>query len=208
MEKQDIISALAELRKNEKRKFNQSVDLIVNLMKFDIKKENVNVVVTIPNAIKEKSVCAFLEKKSSLVDTVTRLEFDSYKDKKKLKNLAKNYDFFISTAKLMPAVATNFGRILGPFGKMPSPQLGIMMDDSENSIKNMLGKMNNIVKIKTKEPSIKLTIGKEEMDDEKIAQNILIVYNAILNALPRKMEQMKNVMIKFTMTKPVKIKVR
>jgi large subunit ribosomal protein L1 len=208
MNKEDIISALTELRKNEKKKFNQSVDLIINLQKFDVKKESINLVLILPNPLKKKSVCAFLEKKSTFIDTVSKEQFDAYKDKKKLKKLAKAYDFFISTAKLMPAVATNFGRILGPLGKMPSPQLGIIIDDSENSIKNILSKIDNMVKVKAKEPSIKLVIGKEEMEDEKIAQNILMVYNAVLNALPRKMEQMKSAMIKFTMTKPVKIKIK
>lgn len=208
MEHKDIISALTELRKNEKKKFTQSVDLIINLQKFDIKKDNVNLVLSLPNLVKKKRVCAFLEKKSTHVNTVTKAEFDVYKDKKALKKLAQNYDFFIATAKLMPAVATAFGRVLGPLGKMPSPQLGILMDDSEASIKSLLGKIDNMVKAKAKEPSIKLTIGREDMDDEKIAQNILLVYNAVLNALPRKMEQMKNVMIKLTMTKPVKVKIK
>lgn len=206
MHKEDILKALIELRKNEKRKFSQSVDLIVNLQRFDIKKDNVNLIVNVPHIFGKKKICAFLDKKSSVVDTVTKEQFEAYKDKKMLKKLANKYDFFISHAKLMPAVATTFGRVLGPLGKMPSPQLGVVMDDSENSIKTLLGKVDSVIKIKTKEPSIKVVIGKEEMDDDKIADNILVVYNSVLNALPKKMEQLKNVMIKFTMTHPVKIK--
>ena len=206
MEKQDVIKALEELKKNEKRKFSQSVDLIINLQKFDIKRENVNLTLNVPNSISEKKVCAFLEKKSSLVDTVTKEQFDSYKDKKKLKNLTKGYDFFIANIKLMPVIATTFERVLGPLGKMPSPQLGILNDESENSIKAMLKKIETVLKIKTKEPSIKISIGKESMDDEKIAANVLFVYNAVLNALPKKIEQIKNVMIKYTMTPAIKLK--
>lgn len=208
MEKENIIFALNELKKQEKRKFVQSVDLIVNLQKFDAKKESVNTTVNLPFPIKKKKICAFLEKKSNVIDTVTKEQFDSYKDKDKLKNLCRDYDFFIATAKLMPAVATNFGRVLGPLGKMPSPQLGILMDESEANIKSLLSKIDNIIKVRTKEPSIKLVVGKEDMDNEKIAQNILQIYNVVLNALPKKMEQMKSVMIKYSMGKPVKIKLK
>ena len=35
----------------------------------------------------------------------------------------------------MPVVATTFGRALGPTGKMPSPQLGIVANEDDNSIK-------------------------------------------------------------------------
>ena len=80
------------------------------------------------------------------------------------------------------------------------------MDDSENSIKNLLGKVDSVLKIKTKEPSIKVVIGKEDMNDNDLAENILTTYNMVFASLPKKMEQLKNIMIKFTMTHPVKVK--
>jgi ribosomal protein L1 len=61
------------------------------------------------------------------------------------------------------------------------------------------------VKIKTKEASIKLPIGKQSMKDGEIIENILSVYNAVLKAMPRDKENIKNIEIKFTMTKPQKI---
>lgn len=202
-----INEALIELRKEEKRKFNQSVDLIVNLQDFDIKKNSVNLFVSLPNKVKQVRVGAFLEKKSNLVSTITKPEFDKYKDKKEIKKLLRDYDFFVANAKLMPEVATNFGRVLGPAGKMPSPQLGIITDESEQSIKTVLNKMEKVVRVKSKEPSIKLTIGKESMKDEEIEANIRAVLSTIINALPKKKENIRNIMLKFTMTKPLKIEV-
>ncbi len=202
-----INEALIELRKEEKRKFNQSVDLIVNLQDFDIKKNSVNLFVSLPNKVKQVRVGAFLEKKSNLVGTITKPEFEKYKDKKEIKKLLRDYDFFVANARLMQDVATNFGRVLGPAGKMPSPQLGIITDESEQSIKNVLSKLEGVVRVKSKEPSIKLTIGKESMKDEEIEANIRAVLSPIINALPKKKENIRNIMLKFTMSKPLKIEV-
>src|SRR3989344_7645592 len=151
--KMNIKEALTELRKEEnKRKFEQSVDLIINLRGVDMKKDSVNVIVNVPHKIKDKKVCGFLTKKNELVKTITEPEFKKYSEKKVLKKLVKEYDYFIATAGLMPKVATNFGKVLGPVGKMPSPQLGIISSNETNEeIKNNLDKISNSIKIRMKE---------------------------------------------------------
>ena len=206
--KEDLQKALAELRKEKERKFNQSVDLIINLQKFDIKKSNVNFFTSVPHKIKDKKIGAFLETKNKNVETITKSEFKKYSDKKELKNLVNKFDFFIAQTSLMPSVATTFGRVLGPVGKMPSPQLGIVMDADDKTISELKNKINHSLRIRAKESSIKLSVGKKDMKDEEIIENILIVYNAVLKALPRDKENIKNVEVKFTMTKPQKIKIR
>ena len=158
-----------------------------------------------PHKIREAKLAAFFEKKSNFIDTITKTEFDAYKDKKRIKALIKGYDFFISVPKLMPLVASNFGRFLGPVGKMPSPQLGIIKEESEGDIKEVIKKFEKIVRVKSKEPSLKFSIAREDMKDEEIIDNIEFAFNHILNALPKKKENIKSVMVKFTMTKPVKI---
>lgn len=200
--------ALENLRKEKKRKFIQTVDLIVNLQKFDIKKNNVNVVATLPHKIKDKKIAGFLEVKNSNVDTITLDQFKNYKDKNKIKNLIKKYDFFIAQASLMPKVASSFGRALGPAGKMPSPQLGIITNADDKIINELKTRINNSIKIKVKEASIKIGVGKENMKDEDIIENITSIYNTILKNMPRDKENIKNIEVKFTMTKPEKIKIR
>ena len=205
---QDINKALEELRKEKQRKFNQTVDLIVNLQKFDVKKHQINLFLKVPHKIKDKKIAGFLESKNEHVDTIIPTEFNKYKDKKELKNLVKKYDFFISQASLMPKVATTFGKVLGPAGKMPSPQLGIILNADEKSIAELKEKINNTTKIKVKEPSIKISIGKQDMKNEDIIENITYVCKEIIKALPRDKENVKNIAIKFTMTKPIKIKIK
>jgi large subunit ribosomal protein L1 len=200
--------ALTELRKDKERKFNQTVDLIVNLQKFDVKKSNMNIFVSIPHRIKEKKVAGFLEVNNPHVDTITLDEFKKYNNKLMLKNMIKKYDFFIAQASLMPNVATTFGRVLGPSGKMPSPQLGIIMNADEKTIRELKTRIDNSIKIKVKEASIKIPIGKQNMKDEDIIENIMTVYNMIIKNMPRNKENIKNIEIKFTMTKPQKILIK
>jgi len=206
--KEQLKKSLEELRKNKERKFDQTVDLIVNLQKFDVKKNQVNIFINIPHKIKDKKIAGFLESKNANVETITQAEFKSYTDKKKLKNLVKKFDFFIAQGSLMPKVATTFGRALGPVGKMPSPQLGIILDADDKTINELKKKINNSVKIRTKEASIKLAVGKQSMKDEELIENIMTIYNAILKELPREKENVKNIELKFTMTKPRKVSVR
>ena len=203
--KEELKKSLNELRKEKKRNFNQTIDLIINLKKYDFKKNPLNLFVNLPHKIKDKKICAFLEAKNKNVETVTKEEFKRYSDKKELKELVKKFDFFIAQASLMPKVATFFGRFLGPIGKMPSPQLGILMDPNEKTISELKEKINSSVRIRTKEASIKLAIGKENMKDEEIIENIISVYDVVLKSLPRENDNIKNIEIKFTMTKPQKI---
>lgn len=206
--KTDLLNALSELRKDKERKFNQTVDLIVNLQKFDVKKNQVNIFINVPHKIKDKKIAGFLESKNANVETITQAEFKSYVDKKKLKNLVKKFDFFIAQGSLMPKVATTFGRALGPAGKMPSPQLGIILNADDKTIEELKKKINHSVKIRTKETSIKLAVGKQSMKDEELVENIITIYKAILKELPREKENVKNIELKFTMTKPRKINIK
>jgi len=199
---------LTELRKEEKRKFSQSVDLIINLQKYDLKKNQVNIFVPLPFKIFDKKICGFLETTSPQIDTITKSNYVNYKEAKDVKKLAEKYEFFIAQASVMPAVATTFGRVLGPVGKMPSPQLGILANPDEKSIKELVEKINKSVKIRNKEPSIKVKVGKESMKDEEIAENVMAVYNSVIKVLARGTDNIKNIELKFTMTKPVKLKLK
>ena len=204
----ELKQAIAELRKQEKRNFSQGIDLIINLKGIDVKRDNIATIVTIPHKVKDKKVCGFLTKKSELVKTVTQPDFQKYKEKKPLKQLVKEYDFFIAAAPLMPSVATTFGKILGPAGKMPSPQLGVLMKEDDVAIKQLLERISTAVKIRVKEPSIKVSLGKESMKDEQLTENFLALYNGIVAVLPTKKDNIRTIMIKTTMGKPLMVEMK
>ncbi|MEK6792532.1 MAG: hypothetical protein AABX95_01810, partial [Nanoarchaeota archaeon] len=77
----ELNKAISELRALKERKFDQTFDLIVNLKGMDFRKTNLSFVVSVPNKVKEKTVCAFLNEKSDIVPTITKPEFARYNDK-------------------------------------------------------------------------------------------------------------------------------
>ena len=209
MTNENFTEAVKKLRQEEKKNFVQSFDLIVNLTEIDLRKEPVTAFFSLPHAFKENKICGFLESKNDLVDrAITKTELTAI-NPKQMKTIAKEFDFFISAASLMPAVAATFGKTLGPLGKMPNPKIGgVVMKEDGSIIKGTVDKFRKSVSLKAKEPSFKVSVGKENMKDEEIVNNLNFAYNAILNALPRKKDNIRSVMVKLTMSKPVKIAIK
>lgn len=208
MSEEKFLKAIEKLKESkEKKNFDQTIDLIINLKNFDVRKDAFSVFIQVPNKIKEKRIAGFFEKDSGIIDTIKKDDFGRYKEKKDIKKLIKKYDFFIANAKLMPSIATSFGRVLGPAGKMPSPQLGVLPSEDEKMISNLKDKINSTVKVRVKEPSIKIGIGKESLSNDQILKNILVVYNKMIETLPKNKDNVRNVKIKFTMGKPVLVEI-
>ncbi len=200
--------SLVELRKkNKERNFDQTLDLIINLKDFDPRKDTVNTFVILPNVGKKKKICAFLENPSRAVDyVITKNEIDKI-SAKDIKGLIKEYNFFIANAKLMPKIASKFGKVLGLVGKMPDPKIGsVLTQEKDEIISSVVEKLSNIVKIRTKEASIKIGIGKETMSDSDLIKNAETVINTITKILPKKELNIKSVLLKFTMSLPIKVK--
>ena len=202
----DFLTELKELRQTEKRKFEQTVDLIVNLKNYDLRTKPINLFVELPHMFKENKICAFLEADNKDVDRVIgKLEIPKINDKKEIKNIGGDYDFFIASMKMMPAIATTFGKILGPLGKMPNPKFGgVIAKEEPSAIKEVVLRLKKMIGIRPKETSIKVAVGKENMKDEEINENIKAVYNALMTIMTK--ENIKSILIKLTMSKPVKVK--
>ena len=205
-----ITETLKKLKENSpKRNFKQSIDLIINLKDIDLKKtdQQINTSITLHyDNGKKVSVCAFvgpeLEKnaKETFDETISLNQFDKYKDKKEIKALANKHDFFVAQASVMAKVATAFGRVLGPRGKMPNPKTGGVLPPNAN-VSQVYEKFKKTVNAATKnEPTIKCMVGKEDSNEEHVVDNILTVYNTILSLVPNEKNNIKNVMLKLTMS--------
>ncbi len=203
---ENFAKAIEQLRKTEKkRKFPQTVDLIINLKEFDVRRESFNLFITLPNKVKDKKIAGLFEKESAIIDTIKKDSFPRYKEKKDMKKLVRSYDAFIANAKLMPSIATSFGRVLGPAGKMPSPQLGILPNEDDKTIETMIIRVNKTVKITVKEPSIKVGVARDTLPDKELLDNLISAYHKIEETLPKKRDNIRNIKIKLTMDKPIPV---
>lgn len=214
MEKQQVLKSIEELKKQaKKRNFAQTFEIIVNLKNLNLKKpeENLNKYIVLPYSKGKKvHISAFVDKdliaeaKKFCGSIILKDEFDKY-DKKAIKKIALETDFFIAQASVMPKVASSFGKIIGSMGKMPNPKAGCVLQPNAD-FKSVIEKLDKTVKIETKnELIVKAGIGTESMKDDEVAENILAFYNNVLSSLPNEKENVKNVLLKLTMSSTVKI---
>jgi len=210
--KDEVSRALGELRKSiTKKKFAQSIDLVVRLREVDLKKpENrINETIALPNPPeKGLKVCVIASgdlatrAKSAGADMlIGRQELDDIsKDKKAARKLAQEYDFFIAEAPLMPVVGRALGSFLGPRGKMPTPV------PPNAPIEQVVANHRKMVRVRMREqPVLQCRIGTETMADEKIAENIQAVVSRIEQKLERGFKNIGEILVKGTMSKPVKV---
>lgn len=213
MDKNQIQEALKKAKESSKRKFNQSIDLIIVLKDLDLKKpeNHVETFVQLHHSKGKKiKVCGLVgaelleQSKKAFETTINSDEFERYqKDKKLVKKLAKEHDYFVAQATIMPKVAAAFGRVLGPRGKMPNPKAGCVVPPNAN-LAQLGTRLHNLIRVSVKTvPMIQVMAGKEDMKDEEIIDNILTIYTQVMHALPKEESNIRKILIKTTMGKPV-----
>lgn len=209
--RKQILDALSKAREtSEKRNFNQSVELIINLREVDMKRpENrINLRVELPKGTGSRRVLIFasgdlaLRARRAGADGViepSELEALS-KDNKEAKKRLRDYDAFVSEAPLMPTVSRVVGRFLGPKGKMPVPV------PPEAPIDSILEREKRVVVLRSRDkPLIQCLVGTEDMRAEDIAENIESVLSNLTRVLKRGAGNIKSVYIKMTMGESVRL---
>ena len=212
MDKEQVKKALDELKSQPKKKFTQSYDLIINLKNLDMKQTNIDFFSTLhfPKG-KTIKIAAFADQ--LLYESATKncdlvleeKDFAKYTDKKAIKKLADSYDYFIAQANLMPKVAATFGKILGIKGKMPNPKLGCVVPPNAN-LEALVKKLKLTIRMTAKKAlNLQCLVGKEDQPEEQIIDNIITAYTSAVKQLPSELQNIKDVTLKLTMSKPVRI---
>jgi len=196
---------------SKKRKFTQALELVVNFKGLDVKlpENRINETVELPHPLgREVKVCIIadgdmvIKARASGADfVITKQELDQYAgNKKAIKKLANQYDYFAARTDLMATVGKSLGSVLGPRGKMPDPI------PAQAPVEPVVKRYKNAVRIKIRDQlAVRCRIGGEDMESKDVAENI----QAVLAAIERKIrldQYLSSIVVKTTMGKPVKIR--
>jgi large subunit ribosomal protein L1 len=207
MEKEDwlrLIKNLRDVLNTQKRNFKQSIDIIITFKKGV--QPNIEGLLYLPKYYRTNLIAGFVDddmRDSKVFDlTIHKSQFNEY-DKKKIKKLGKQYDFFFGETTVMPLVVAKFGKILVSYGKMPSPKFGTVFTPGSD-VSKTVEKLKSAIAITTKKNrAVQVKIGDESMSDEDLALNAEAVYNFVttfVNPLA-----IRKIYLKGTMTSPIKI---
>jgi large subunit ribosomal protein L1 len=215
MRKDTALSILKKLREGApKRNFVQTVEMMINFTGLDMKKptNQVNLKVSLPFPTGKGSgkVIVFAKTDdfaSAIKDTVDKIIMDKdiadfAKDKAKVNELM-SYDALFAEGPAMLTVAKFLGQNLATKGKMPKPIMNLA------NFEEALAKARTQITISNKKgkfmPVVHSVVGNEKMKDEDMVENMFAIYDAVLNSLPQKKQNIKNVYVKFTMSPAMKV---
>ena len=212
MEHEKVLEAVKQaLEKSPQRKFSESIDLAINLKNLDMNQptNRMDEEIILPNGLGRPIKIAVFSKgetaqraKAAGADYVFDPEEISVLggDKTRAKNLAEECNFFIAEAAYMPAIGKTLGAVLGPRGKMPIPLT------HDKDVVQVINKSRNSIKVRSKDKTtFHISIGKKDMDPQKIAQNIEAIINRIEHRYERGLYNVKSIYVKTSMGPAVKV---
>ncbi|HEY1197437.1 MAG TPA: 50S ribosomal protein L1 [Thermoplasmata archaeon] len=198
------------LSKATERKFTETVELSVNLKDLDltVPKNRLEDDVPLPKGRgRTVKVAVFgspelCQKMRGVADLVVPAnELDEFaKDKKNVKKVVSDIDFFLAEATLMPTIGKRLGVVLGPRGKMPRP----VPPGSDPT--NLVNALKRSIRIRSKgNRTFHAPVGTRAMKPEEIAQNVDAVLARIMGKLERGRTNIESVYVKTTMGPAVRL---
>ncbi|MGA2665012.1 MAG: 50S ribosomal protein L1 [Nitrososphaerales archaeon] len=208
---------LAELvkkgKESKERKFPESFESVVTFKDVDPKKTdlNINETVYLPHPGSHKSTICFIgsgdlllrAKNAGVEGALEPSQLENFAgNKKEAKKLARQYDFFLADTSLMPRIGKILGTSLGPKGKIPTPV------PPNAPIEAMITRTRTAVRVRSRATlAVAAKVGDRKLSDADVADNILAMVQAVQKKLPNGERNIRSVIVKTTMGKPVKSKV-
>jgi large subunit ribosomal protein L1 len=184
-----LIEIVKKGKESKERKFPESVEAIITFKEVDPKKNdlNINETVYLPHPGSHKaSVCfigsgdLLLRARNAGADGVLEpSQLENYAgNKREAKNLASRYDFFLAETALMPRI-----------GKV-------------------LGRTRSAVRVRSRASmAVGAKVGDRKLSDSDLADNIQAVVQAVQRKLPNGDRNIRSIIVKTSMGKPVRGKV-
>ena len=179
-----LVDALELVKRNATAKFDESIDLAVNLG-VDAKKSDQQVrgSVVLPKGTgKTKRVAVFAQgdkAKDALAAGADVVGFEDLAEK--VKGGFMEFDVVIATPDAMRVVG-GLGQILGPRGLMPNPKVGTVTQDVVQAVKN--AKAGQVQYRTDKGGIIHCSIGRASFSVESLRENLIALVDALNKAKP------------------------
>ena len=201
----DVTEAIKILKSLKARKFDESVDLALNL-NIDAKKTDMNIrgSFVLPNGTgKTKRVLVITKTKADEAKDAEYVGAEDMLEKIEKENWYE-FDIIVATPEMMPALG-KLGKVLGPKGLMPNPKLGTVTVNVADAISNI---KKGMVEYKNDSyGNVHLSFGKLSFEADKLEENLRAIINEIVKNKPNGVKGtfVKNVSISSTMSPGIKI---
>ena len=202
-----IDEAIALVQEMKFSKFDESIDLAINL---DVDprhaEENIRVTTALPHGTgKEVSVLVLAsgpKEKEALEAGADYVGNKEYLDK--IKGGWADVDKIIATPDMMGELG-KLGRILGPKGLMPNPKSGTVTMDVAKAVKNL--KAGQVELRVEKTGIVHVPCGKSSFEKDEIVENIRTIYDTLIKNRPAsvKGQYLEKMSVSSTMGPGIKI---
>ena len=194
----------------KERKFNESVDLAINLRGIDLSqpKNRIEEEILLPKGRgSDVKIGVFgsgelAEKAKGVADIViTPEQLEEFADDKRAaRKLVGNHNFFIAEAPLMPVIGKRLGAVLGPRGKMPKP----IPPGADPA--GMINSLKKTIRVRSKDrKTFHTMVGTKEMSPEDLEANIRAVVTRVTSKLEQGENNIASVYVKTTMGPSVRL---
>ncbi len=198
------------LEGSKERKFQESVDLAINLRNVDLSqpKNRIEEEILLPKGRgRDVKIGVFgsgelAEKAKGVADIViTPEQIEEFADdKREARKLVGNHNFFIAEAPLMPVIGKRLGAVLGPRGKMPKP-IPPGVDPS-----GMISSLKKTIRVRSKDKKTFHTmVGTKDMSPEDLEANIRAVVTRVTSKLEQGDFNIASIYLKTTMGPAVRL---
>ena len=179
-----VTDALKVIKENATAKFNESIDVSINLG-IDAKKSDQTVrgAIVLPKGTgKDKRVAVFAQGDNAVKAKEAGADIVGFDDlAAEIKGGKMDFDVVIATPDAMRVVGA-LGQILGPRGLMPNPKVGTVTQDVAGAVKN--AKAGQVQYRTDKAGIVQCSIGRASFTVEALEENMRALVEAVNKSRP------------------------
>ena len=178
-----VIDAIKILKSLKFTKFDESIDLAINLgVDPRHADQNIRLTTSLPHGTgKEVKVLVVTQGPKEQEAKDAGADYVGKEFLEKLKSGWDDVDKIVATPDMMPELG-KLGKVLGPKGLMPNPKSGTVTTDISSSVKEIkAGKIELRVE---KNGIVHAQCGKSSFEESALEQNVKTIYETIMKAKP------------------------